>query len=199
MASGAVQALHDACVDAVEGADAVTLHLASGRAIIADRVVLATGHDAKPALDGVPAAQAWTDGSLDDLPSDAPILILDSGPMMVDMAVSLDRRGHRGPITVVSRRGLAPSAHRPVALREAAAETIPFGTELSDLLAWLRGPVARMSADGADWRSAVDAPAPYAEALALDVGRAEAAVSSPRARLLGSSPPPHGAGSSGAW
>jgi uncharacterized NAD(P)/FAD-binding protein YdhS len=165
MASGAVHSAHDACVDIVESADAVTLHLASGRAIIADRVVLATGYDAKPALCGMPAAQAWTDGSLDDLPREAPILILGSGLTMVDMAVSLDRRGHRGPITVVSRRGLAPSAHRPVAPRAAAADTIPFGAELSDLLAWVRGLVARMSADGADWRSAVDALRPHTQRL----------------------------------
>jgi uncharacterized NAD(P)/FAD-binding protein YdhS len=165
LASGAVHAARDACVDIEEGADEVTLHLASGRAIVADRVVLATGHDAKLALDGVPAAQAWAEDALDDLPRNAPLLILGSGLTMVDMAVSLDRRGHRGPITVVSRRGLAPSAHRPVAPREAPAETVPFGTELSGLLRWLRGLAAKMSAEGADWRSAVDALRPYTQRL----------------------------------
>jgi uncharacterized NAD(P)/FAD-binding protein YdhS len=64
IASGAVRCMHDACVDVVESADAVALHLASGRAIVADHVVLATGYNVKPAPDGVPAAQAWTDGSM---------------------------------------------------------------------------------------------------------------------------------------
>ena len=165
LASGAIRSAQDTCVDAVESADAVALHLASGRAIVVDQVVLATGYDAKPALDGVPAAQAWTDGSLDDLPSDAPLLIVGSGLTMVDMTLSLDRRGHRGPITVVSRRGLLSSAHRPVALHELPAEMVPFGAELSALLAWLRGLAARMSADGVDWRSTVDALRPHTQRL----------------------------------
>jgi uncharacterized NAD(P)/FAD-binding protein YdhS len=165
LASGAVRCMHDTCIDAVESADGVALHLASGRAIVADRVVLATGFGAKPALYDLPAAQAWTDGSLDGLPGDAPILILGAGLTMVDMAVSLDRRGHRGPITVVSRRGLLSSAHRPVASRQLSADAVPFGAEISELLAWLRGLAARMSADGADWRSAVDALRPHAQQL----------------------------------
>jgi hypothetical protein len=33
---------------------------------------------------------------------------------MVDMALSLDRRGHTGKITAVSPRGLLCSVHRPV-------------------------------------------------------------------------------------
>ena len=83
---------------------------------------------------------------------------------MVDMAVSLDRRGHRGPITVVSRRGLSPSAHRPAASRQLSADAVPFGAELSELLAW-RALAARMSADGANWRSAVDAIRPHTQRL----------------------------------
>jgi uncharacterized NAD(P)/FAD-binding protein YdhS len=165
LVSGAVRCMHDVCVDAVESADSVALHLDSGRSIVADRVVLATGFGAKPALDGVPAAPAWTDGSLDDLPGDAPILIVGSGLTMVDTAVSLDRRGHRGPIMVVSRRGLLSSAHRPVSSRQLSADAVPFGAELSELLAWLRGLAARMSADGADWRSAIDALRPHAQQL----------------------------------
>jgi uncharacterized NAD(P)/FAD-binding protein YdhS len=163
--SGVVRCIHDVCIDAIESADGVALHLASGRAIVADRVVLATGYDAKTALDGVPAAQAWTHAPLDDLPADAPILIVGSGLTMVDMAASLDRRGHRGPIMVVSRRGLLSSAHRPVSSRQLSADAVPFGAELSELLAWLRGLAARVSADGADWRSAMDALRPHAQQL----------------------------------
>ena len=165
LASRAVRCVRDTCVDAVESADSVALHLESSRAIVADRVVLATGFDAKSALDGVPTAQPWTNASLDDLPGDAPILIVGSGLTMVDMAVSLDRRGHRGPITVVSRRGLLPSAHRPVASGQVPEDAVPFGVELSELLTWVRALAARMSADGADWRSAVDAVRPHTQNL----------------------------------
>ena len=53
VASGVVRCVRDTCVDAVESADLVALHLSSGRRIVADRVVLATGFDAKPVLDRV--------------------------------------------------------------------------------------------------------------------------------------------------
>jgi len=165
LASGAARHLRDACVDLTEAPDAVTLHLSSGRTIETDRVVLATGHDAKPSLEGIPAEQPWTEGSLDGLASDAPILIIGSGLTMVDMAVSLDRRGYRGPITVVSRRGLLSSAHRPVQESYLAEQEVPFGAELSALLVWMRGLTTRLTAEGANWRSAVDALRPHTQRL----------------------------------
>ena len=106
LGSGVVRHVRDACVDIVEELGAVTLCLSSGRMIEADRVVLATGHDVKPSLEGIPAEQPWAEGSLEGLTGDAPILIIGSGLTMVDMTLSLDRRGHRGSMTVVSRRGL---------------------------------------------------------------------------------------------
>jgi uncharacterized NAD(P)/FAD-binding protein YdhS len=165
LASGAVRHVRDACVDLSEAADAVTLHLSSGRTIEVDRVILATGHDAKPSFEGIPAEQPWTEGSLDGLSRDAPILVIGSGLTMVDMTVSLDRRGHQGPITAVSRRGLLSLAHRPVMQSHLVEQEIPFGAELSRLLAWMRGLTTRLTAQGADWRSAIDALRPHTQRL----------------------------------
>jgi uncharacterized NAD(P)/FAD-binding protein YdhS len=81
------------------------------------------------------------------------------------MALALDRQGHRGPITVVSRRGLLPTAHRLTAPRTVSSREIPFGAAISALLAWLRGLAARMGAEGADWRSAIDGVRPYTQRL----------------------------------
>ena len=165
LTSGAVRHIRDVCVDLSESAEAVTLGLLSGQSIEADRVVLAAGHDAKPSLEGIPAQQPWTEGSLAGLARDAPILIVGSGLTMVDMTVSLDRRGHRGPITVLSRRGLLSSAHRPTMQSHLAEQEVPFGSELSASLAWIRGLATRLTAEGADWRSAVDALRPHTQRL----------------------------------
>ncbi len=165
LASGAVRHVRDVCVDIVERRDGATLRLGSGATIEADHVVLATGNDAKPAVNGFPAEQPWTPGSLDGLSPEAPILVIGTGLTMVDMALSLDRRGHRGPIVAVSRRGLLPSAHRSTAPRAIGADEIPFGTDLSKLLAWLRGFSAGLAAEGVDWRSAVDALRPHTQRL----------------------------------
>src|SRR5271166_1096978 len=176
LASGAARHLRDACVDLTEAPDAVTLHLSSGRTIETDRVVLATGHDAKPSLEGIPAEQPWTEGSLDRLASDAPILIIGSGLTMVDMTLSLDRRGYQGPITVVSRRRLLSSAHRPVMQRYLAEQEVPFGA------------LRRRRAAAA-----------YAAPVAFHDARAEAPLLSTWARLLGHPPPSDGARSRTAY
>ena len=88
-------------------------------------------------------------------------MIVGAGLTMVDMALSLDRRGHRDPIVVVSRRGLISHAHRPVRPHPVAAEKIPFGADISQLLRWIRG----LAAEGADWRAAVDALRPHTQRL----------------------------------
>ncbi|HXZ15314.1 MAG TPA: FAD/NAD(P)-binding protein, partial [Roseiarcus sp.] len=163
--SAAVRHVRDVCVDIVEDPRAVTLRLGSGGAIEADHVILATGNDAKPAVNGFPAEQPWTPGSLEGLPQDASILVIGSGLTMVDMLLSLDRRGHRGPVVAVSRRGLLPSAHRLTAAHNFRSDEIPFGADLSKLLAWLRLRSAELTANGADWRSAVDALRPYTQRL----------------------------------
>ena len=67
---------------------------------------------------------------------------------MVDMVLSLDRRGHRGKITALSSRGLLSLPHRPVKPFPVAAEEVPFGAELSELSAWLRSLARKMASDG---------------------------------------------------
>jgi uncharacterized NAD(P)/FAD-binding protein YdhS len=64
LASGAIRHLRDLCVDIVEDRHAATLRLGSGGTIDADHVILATGNDAKPAVNGFPAEQPWTPWSL---------------------------------------------------------------------------------------------------------------------------------------
>ncbi len=164
-ASGAVRHVRDACIDITEDRRAVTLRLESGGAFEADHVILATGNDAKPAVSGFPAEQPWASGSLDGLAQNAPILVIGSGLTMVDMAMSLDRRGHRGRVVAVSRRGLLPSAHRETVLRAVDAGDIPFGADLSKLVGRLRALAARFVSEGADWRSAVDALRPHTQRL----------------------------------
>jgi uncharacterized NAD(P)/FAD-binding protein YdhS len=161
LSNGLVRRERACCLDVEERVDGVRLALSTGETLAADVAILATGHDAKPTLGGLPAEQPWSAGALEGLSPDAPILILGSGLTMVDMALSLERRGQRGPIVVLSRRGLLPTAHRLAPPRSVNASEIPFGAELSHLLAWLR----RFAAEGADWRSAVDALRPHTQRL----------------------------------
>jgi uncharacterized NAD(P)/FAD-binding protein YdhS len=165
LASGTVRHVRDRCLDLVETSAAVTLKLNSGKIITAGWVVLATGNDAKPVLSGIPAVQPWTEAALSGLAPDAPVLIVGTGLTMVDMVLSLDRRDHRGKITALSSRGLLSLPHLPVKPLPVAASEVPFGAELSTLVAWLRRLAGEMTNRGGDWHSAIDALRPHTQRL----------------------------------
>jgi uncharacterized NAD(P)/FAD-binding protein YdhS len=165
VSSGAVSLYWDRCVDLAETPDGVSVQLESGESLQADQVILATGNDAKPALAGIPAAPPWGETTLAELDLDAPILILGTGLTMVDMVLSLNRRGHRGRVIALSRHGFLPSPHRPAAAYAISADTVPFGASLSEVMAWLRAQAEAAIRQGADWRSAVDAIRPYTRDL----------------------------------
>ena len=88
------------------------------------------------------------------------ICILGSGLTMIDQVLALRVRGHRGPIHVLSRRGLIPHAHQ--AHRASVTPLLPEGTrKISAVLCALR----RQSRDGADWRTVMDGLRPKTQAL----------------------------------
>ncbi|TIW05648.1 MAG: FAD-dependent oxidoreductase, partial [Mesorhizobium sp.] len=93
------------------------------------------------------------------------ILLLGTGLSMVDAFLSLEQRGHRGPIVAVSRRGLLPSPHRkgnPIKLDIA---DIPLGTELSYFVGWFRNLIRETQKAGGDWRDVVDGLRPFNQTI----------------------------------
>ncbi len=94
--------------------------LASGHALPADIVVLAFGH-AAPVLPCAVAddvsnhpgliADPWAASALEQITPSDKILLVGTGLTMADVAASLLERGHRVPITAISRRGLLPKMH----------------------------------------------------------------------------------------
>jgi uncharacterized NAD(P)/FAD-binding protein YdhS len=74
---------------------------------------------------------------------------------MVDVLLSLIDQGHRGSITVLSRRGKLPRPHtapRSWTLSEAPSEVTVMG-----LLRWVRSEVDRAAAVGVEWQNVMDA------------------------------------------
>ncbi|MGG6192784.1 FAD/NAD(P)-binding protein [Pantoea allii] len=121
-----------------------TVSTASGKRIQADIVVLAISHPAPqlPAaltpLANHPGliANPWQHQALSQIAPDDRVAIVGSGLTMSDMVATLERQGHRGPVTVFSRRGQLPRPN----LSEANLSwqfdgdlTVPLSTR-----AWLR-------------------------------------------------------------
>ncbi|MCU1384110.1 MAG: hypothetical protein JWL71_2807 [Acidobacteria bacterium] len=161
----ALEIVCDECVDAEERDGGVRLSLASGSVIDAEYCILATGNDGRPAKLGGASISAWAPEALDNLASDATVLIIGAGLTMIDTVLTLTRTGHRGRIVAVSRRGLLPSAHRDVTAWPLEPAEVPCGAPVSRLLRWIRAHVAECEARGGDWRSVVDALRPHTRAL----------------------------------
>lgn len=164
-AAGGVRHLKGRCVDLVENGNCAALTLEGGGTVVADIAILATGNDGRPVLDGIPAVQPWAEDALHNLSADLPVLLIGTGLTMVDMALSLDRLGHRGKITALSARGLLSQVHRPVQPVVVPAPDIPIGTELSELISWVRKLCTSVTDQGGDWRSVIDALRPHTQRI----------------------------------
>ncbi|MCZ0960049.1 FAD/NAD(P)-binding protein [Paracoccus benzoatiresistens] len=158
-----LRCLRDLCVGLTQDAKGVTAHLSDGQGIRADMAVLATGH-ALPEPDPQGLVQgSWEQGEPPD--RDDRVVIVGSGLSMIDQALSLLRRGHRGEILVVSRRAQLPRVHAITRPLPVALEDIPLGAPVSRLVAWLRALAARAEAAGGTWRDAMDGVRPHIRAI----------------------------------
>ncbi len=152
------------------------LRLSAGQSLVANVVAFCTGY-------GPPASRSdggdrvvtdpWGDWVDRVDPSDR-VVFRGSGLTMVDQALRLQSRGHRGPVTAVSRRGLLPRGHtrEPVAARSLGEA--PAG--LRPALRAVRGAVAAEGQRGGDWRSLIDGLRPAVQALWRHLPPAEQAM-----------------------
>lgn len=155
----------DHVVDTLETARGVEVQLANGARVPGRAAVLALGNF-PPRLPAVlaglppPLAQAdpWGQAALDGLQRDDPVLLVGTGLTAVDVILTLDRAGHRGPITALSRRGLAPRQHL-----EAGPdfEAVPLPAARGSAL--IRAVRAR--AEHVGWRAAIDELRPHTHTL----------------------------------
>lgn len=136
----------------------------NGDDIQADTVVLAVCHtppDVPSSLTPLRThpgfiANPWQSGALGDIAPDARVLIVGTGLTMADIVASLDRQGHRGNITAISRRGLRSQTHATQ-----FSETIgdfasnPSRTTLS-LLRHVRRTISEAAREGKSWHPVLD-------------------------------------------
>jgi uncharacterized NAD(P)/FAD-binding protein YdhS len=116
-----IRHVRDTAIDLDARLESPVVHTALGEAIASDLLVVATGNPlprlpaAVRAHGSMPAATIEDPFALDRiraLPSEARVLVLGSGLTALDVVSTLLRQGHRGAITVASRRGLRPRPHR---------------------------------------------------------------------------------------
>lgn len=144
-----------------DGADKLLLLLSDDSRIHADLLVLATGHPA-PALPRALSAIANAPGLIADpndaarlarVAPDARVLILGAALSAADVVTTLERQGHRGPLTCLSRHGLRSRGHGPVGQDSDADFTDPPIGSASELLRRVRHAIVDDQARGQGWHA----------------------------------------------
>jgi uncharacterized NAD(P)/FAD-binding protein YdhS len=160
----------------------VSITLRDGSEIYADQAVLALGiFQGKPDIVIDPAVRSsgryvenpWDVEQQETLPRNGQVLLIGSGLTMLDMVISLERRGHRGSYLTISRRGLAVHPRRDITpLRDFLAEK-PLPRTVLSLLRAARAELASTPHARPDWQSLVMAIRPHVDALWLRAPLAE--------------------------
>lgn len=163
--------IHDRVLALDKHDEGLRLQLARAGELRAGRAVLAVGNALRPLpARGATALQprqllgAWDSEALAGIPAESTVCIVGSGLSMVDAAVTLHARGHRGPVHVVSRHGLMPLPH---AQAEAAELDVPplLAMPLRQRLRTLRGHARAALARGLPWQGVMEALRPHGQAL----------------------------------
>ncbi|MFJ2282469.1 FAD/NAD(P)-binding protein [Pseudomonas sp. NPDC087803] len=146
-----------------EGAGAV-LELRSGQQIHADQVVLAFGNFSPLDPPGFGSylgeryqSDPWSGAEM--LPHDleSPVLLVGAGLTALDVSLGLLQQGHRGPIYMISRRGLRPLPHRqqrpshevPSVISQRLLEEAP---SVRGYMRVMRHEINLAKSQGFDWR-----------------------------------------------
>jgi uncharacterized NAD(P)/FAD-binding protein YdhS len=168
----------DMAIDAAPHEGGVRVDLAEGSNVEAQLLVIATGNPPlrfpRPwaeRLAGDPRAIAdpFDAEALRGISPDARVLLLGTGLTTLDVATTLLRREHRGPIVALSRRGLRPALHRlapPVAsptFLERVEAPLPAWVEAATrpatargLLRALRARIREVEREGGTWYAPFD-------------------------------------------
>lgn len=122
-------------------------------------------------------AWPWKHGALSGIGPEQHVVFVGAGLTTVDLLLSLIDQGHRGPITVLSRRGNLPRMHAPGA-PYAFARPLPdvANARVLDLVRWLRAEARSAEAIGIPWQSVMDALRPHVQSWWRALPRAEREV-----------------------
>jgi uncharacterized NAD(P)/FAD-binding protein YdhS len=149
----------------------VRVTCSNGEFIEAETLVLASGNAAPASWPRISEdakhsrrffGSAWDEGALVPSHTGEHVLLLGTGLTAVDAVLGLRQNGHRGTISMVSRRGLLPHEHR---LFDTPPAACPDAQTARDLIGSVRATARDVKDQKANWRPAVDGVRPSTNAL----------------------------------
>lgn len=168
---GGLRCIQEEAVSLTRAGARTLIHMARGKPVGADTVVLALGNF-PPADLHIPgkapdSARYISNPWFANVPKDAAhggsVLLIGSGLTSVDVTLELRAQGFEGTIHVLSRRGLLPQRH-------AAVPSPPFPMEnaprtVRGLLRLIRVQVRKAEERGSNWRAVVDSLRPVTQQI----------------------------------
>jgi uncharacterized NAD(P)/FAD-binding protein YdhS len=178
-----VDVIEDRVAELAFGEGVYALRTEDGTGARAAAVALCLGHGAPafpipseavdPAARGRMIADPWADRRLEAINAEARVMIVGTGLTMVDQVLMLAARGHRGPVTAVSRRGLVPAAHLDRRTEPVALDIANCTTGLRSLVGAVAAAARSARAAGGDWRAVIDGLRPVTRDVWLSLGPAD--------------------------
>ncbi len=144
----------------------INIYLNGGEIIESDRVVLALGNfpSANPPINDTKfynskryISWAWSKNCLTSVPFNEPVLLVGCGLTGLDIVTALHQQGHKGTINILSRRGLAPQAHKSTVAYQSFLKANQAPQTIRALFRLVRQEVESAEALGYDWRAVIDA------------------------------------------
>jgi uncharacterized NAD(P)/FAD-binding protein YdhS len=149
----------------------VRITCSNGEFIEAEKLVLASGNAAPAAWPRISEGakhskrffgSAWDEGAMIPHHTGEEVLLLGTGLTAVDAVLGLRQNGHRGTISMVSRRGLLPHEHR---LFDTPPAACPDAQTSRDLIDSVRTSAQEYKDTKNNWRPAIDGVRPSTNAL----------------------------------
>jgi uncharacterized NAD(P)/FAD-binding protein YdhS len=151
-----------------------TIHVEAEELFVVNKGILALGNfpPRHPSIENRKALHSgryvrdpWAPGVLAPLSRGDNVILIGSGQTMVDLAVALYRRGHKGRIIALSRHGLPPLAHRGFESYESFFAEIKDPKRILDIFRIVRKHLDRAKAMGIDERAVIDSLRPDTQML----------------------------------
>jgi uncharacterized NAD(P)/FAD-binding protein YdhS len=149
--------------------DHLDVVLNDGMTVRADAAVLAIGHPPPSSLathidPRFLIDDPWNATAIREIPSNIPVAIVGSGQTATDLVMEILSNGHRGCITLLSRRGRVALPYVPVKNAH-AVERDRLPNRLLPLMRWVRSESLRVMDAGGDWRAVVNALRPHTQSI----------------------------------
>ncbi|HVO73325.1 MAG TPA: FAD/NAD(P)-binding protein [Ignavibacteriaceae bacterium] len=172
------QQMHGEAIDIEDDGSQMKIILENGRKVSADKVILALGNfpSADPKIANAPALKSkryirnpWSPGILSAIPEDEEIFLIGTGQTMVDLALILYKKNHKGKITGISRRGYLPLVHKDFDSYDSYYEELKDKNNVNDLFKVIRKHLERADSLRKDVRGVIDSLRPVTQKIWMDL------------------------------